>query len=154
MKIAEIMTRNVEIASPEDPIQKAAMTMAKIDAGILPVGEGDRLVGMLSDRDLAVRAVAEGRDPASTKVRDVMTAEVRYCFEDEDANHVANNMADLKVRRLPVVDRNKRLVGIVSLGDLAIEHEPGKVGKALGGISEPGGHHSQTAADGGARAGL
>ncbi|HXV24027.1 MAG TPA: CBS domain-containing protein [Alphaproteobacteria bacterium] len=145
MKIHQLMTRDVEIASPEDTIQHAAMAMGRIDAGALPVGENDRLVGMITDRDIAVRAVAEGRDPLHTRVRDVMTAEVKYCYEDEDVNHVCGNMAELQLRRLPVIDRQKRLVGILSLGDLAIHEKPSKAGAALQGISQPGGQHCQTA---------
>jgi CBS domain-containing protein len=136
-KVSDLMTRDVELARPDDSIEEAARKMAQIDAGVLPVGEGDKLVGMLTDRDLAVRAVAQGRNPAQTKVREVTTQDVKYCFADEDVNHIADNMAEQQIRRLPVVDRDKRLVGIVSLGDLATQHQPGKVGKALSGISQP-----------------
>jgi CBS domain-containing protein len=144
MKVKEVMSHDVAVVSPDDTIQKAAFTMGEIDAGLLPVGETDRLVGMITDRDIAIRAVAAGMDPA-TKVRDVMSAEVKYCFEDEDVSHVSQNMAELQVRRLPVVDREKRLVGIISLGDIAGEQDPAKSGMALRGISQPGGPHSQTA---------
>src|SRR5439155_16215688 len=109
--------RDVELANPQDTLNQAASMMKKLDSGVLPVGENDKLVGMLTDRDIAIRAVAEGKGP-DTKVREVMSAEVRYCFDDEDVAHVAENMAELQVRRLPVVNREKRLVGIVSLGDL------------------------------------
>ena len=119
MKVSEIMTRGVEIASPDDTIQQAASRMAELDAGVLPVGENDRLVGMLTDRDIAIRAVAQGRGP-DTKVREAMTPEVRYCFEDEDLDDVVDNMGENKVRRLPVMSRDKRLVGIVSSGDVAL----------------------------------
>ncbi len=112
------MHRDVRIASPEDTVQQAARLMREEDTGVLPVGEGDRLVGMVTDRDVAVRLAAEGRDPARTKVREVMTPEVRYVFEDEDLGHVADNMAEQQIRRLPVMNRNKRLVGVVSLIDL------------------------------------
>jgi CBS domain-containing protein len=144
-KIFDVMSPTVELAAPSDSIQDAAMKMAKIDAGILPVGEGDRLVGMVTDRDLAVRAVAQGRDPATTRVHEVMTEEVKYCFADEDVNRVADNMGALQLRRLPVVDRKKRLVGIVSLADIATEDRPARAGKALGGIAQPGGQHTQAA---------
>jgi CBS domain-containing protein len=144
MKVKEVMSHDVAVVSPDDTIQKAAFTMGEIDAGLLPVGENDRLVGMITDRDIAIRAVAAGMDPA-TKVRDVMSAEVKYCFEDEDVSHVSQNMAELQVRRLPVVDREKRLVGIISLGDIAGDQDPGETGVALRGISQPGGPHSQTA---------
>jgi CBS domain-containing protein len=128
-------------------IQDAAKLMSEIDAGVLPVGDNDRLVGMITDRDIAVRAVAQGKGP-QTPVREVMTAEVKYCFDDEDTEHVARSMSDQQVRRLPVVNRDKRLVGILSLGDLAIMQGGAPAGEALAGISQPGGQHSQT---GGAR---
>lgn len=143
MKVKEIMSPDVVVASPDDTIQTAAFTMGRIDAGVLPVGENDRLVGMITDRDITIRAVAEGRDPA-TKVRDVMTREVKYCFEDEDVGHVSQNMAQLQVRRLPVVNRDKRLVGVISLGNIAGEQDPEKTGTALRGVSRPGGPHSQS----------
>ena len=118
--------------------------MASLDAGALPVSENDRLVGMITDRDIAIRGVAEGKGP-DARIREVMSTEVKYCFDDEDAEDVLRNMGDLKVRRLPVVNRDKRLVGIISLGDLAMNGEAAQAGKALGGISQPGGEHSQTA---------
>lgn len=150
MQVREAMSDDVRIAAPNQPIRDAAMLMAKIDAGSLPVGENDRLVGMITDRDIAVRAIALGKGP-DTPVRDVMSQEVKYCFEDDDVNEVAQNMADIKVRRLPVLNKSKRLVGIVSLGDLAIADGPANAGEALCGISEPGGAHSQSG-DGAARA--
>ena len=119
MHVSEAMSTDVRIANPNQSIRDAAAIMARIDAGALPVGENDRLVGMITDRDIAVRAVAAGKG-ADTPVRDVMSEDVKYCFEDEDMDQVAQNMADIKVRRLPVLNRNKRLVGIVSLGDLAL----------------------------------
>ena len=106
-------------------------------------GENDRLVGMITDRDIAVRAVAEHKG-SDTPVREVMTRDVKYCFEDEDLEHVASNMADLRVRRLPVVDRDKRLVGIVSLGDVSLVQGRGAAGDAVTGISRSGGPHSQS----------
>lgn len=141
MKISECMSKDVKVCAPDDSIQDAARAMLEIDAGVLPVGENDRLVGMITDRDIAVRAVAEGRGPES-KVRDTMTKEIRFCFEDEDTVEVAEHMADLKVRRLPVLNRDKRLVGIVSLGDLSLSDGDAS-GEALSEISEPGGMHSQ-----------
>ena len=144
MRVNEAMTSDVQIANPNQSIQDAAQTMAVIDAGVLPVGENDRLVGIITDRDIAVRAVAKGLSP-STKVREVMSeGEVMYCYEDEDLEDVAQNMADIKVRRLPVLNRGKRLVGIISLGDIAVADGPDSVGDAICGISEPGGMHSQT----------
>ena len=142
MKVSEVMSTDVRVVSPSESIQSAAQIMADIDAGAVPVGENDKLVGMITDRDIAVRAVAKGKGP-DTSVREVMTDEIKYCFEDEDLDHVTRNMGDLQVRRLPVVSRDKRLVGIISLGDVAVEHRP-RAGEALSEISEPGGQHSQT----------
>src|SRR5262245_25602386 len=118
MKVSEAMTRDVRVANPNETIRDVARVMAEINAGVLPVGENDRLVGMITDRDIALRAVAEGKAP-STKVRDVMSQEVLYCYDDQDVDEVARNMGDVQVRRLPVVNRDKRLVGIISLGDVA-----------------------------------
>lgn len=143
MRVSEVMTRDVRVASPDDTIRQAASVMAEIDAGALPVGDQDRLVGMITDRDIAVRAVAQGKGP-DAKVRDVMTSDLKYCFEDEDIDHVATNMADIQVRRLPVVNRDKRLVGIVALGDIAMQGGSDKAGQAEVGIARPGGQHSQT----------
>jgi len=143
MRVAEAMTRDVRVAHPDQSIQEAARMMADIDAGILPVGEGDRLVGMITDRDIAIRAVAEGKGP-QTPIRDVMSPEVKYCFEDDDTDEVARNMAEIQVRRLPVVNRDKRLVGIIALGDLAVMEGGRVAGEAVSGISQPGGQHSQT----------
>jgi CBS domain-containing protein len=144
MKISETMTRDVRIASPEESICEAACMMAECDAGSLPVGEDGRLVGMITDRDIAIRAVAQQLGP-DTPIRDVMSQEVLYCFEDEDVDHVAKNMGDMKVRRLPVLNRDKRLVGIVSIGDLSQSTAPDTTGHAVADISRPGGAHSQTA---------
>jgi CBS domain-containing protein len=143
MKIANVMSPEVQMVDPDHTLRDAAALMKKIDAGILPVAENERLVGMITDRDIAVRGVAEGKGP-TTKVRDVMSHEVKYCFDDEDVAHVAENMAELQVRRLPVMDRNKRLVGIVSLADLATEGSLPKTARALHGISQPGGRHNQS----------
>jgi CBS domain-containing protein len=144
MKVHEAMTSNVCIANPEQTIRQAATIMADIDAGALPVGENDRLVGMITDRDIAIRAVAKGLSP-DTKVRDVMSKEVLYCFDDEDLDTVSKNMSDAKVRRLPVLNRDKRLVGIVSFGDLALHEDSKTAGTTIAHISEQGGAHSQTA---------
>jgi CBS domain-containing protein len=150
MEIREVMSGDVQVVSPHDTIGKAAAKVKEIDAGALPVAEADKLVGMVTDRDIAVRAVAEGKGP-DAKVRDVMTPEVKYVFEDQDVADVAANTAELQVRRLPVVSREKRRVGIVSLGDLATEGSVPKSARALHGISQPGGQHSQSGA--GAHAG-
>jgi CBS domain-containing protein len=143
MQVSEAMSRDVRIASPDQSIREAARIMAEIDAGALPVGDNDRLLGMITDRDIAIRAVAAGKSP-DTPVREVMSAEVKYCFEDDDLNEIAQNMADIKLRRLPVLNHDKRLVGIMSLGDMALTDGPVNAGTALCGISEPGGAHSQS----------
>src|SRR5436305_677303 len=122
MKVSEAMTRDVRVANPNESLRDAARIMAEIDAGALPVGENDRLVGVITDGDIAMRAVAEGKD-ATTKVRDIMSREVLYCYDDQEIDHVARNMGDVKVRRLPVVNRDKRLVGIISLGDVACKED-------------------------------
>ncbi|TMH99631.1 MAG: CBS domain-containing protein [Betaproteobacteria bacterium] len=144
MKVKQAMTSEVRVASPEQTIREAAQLMAELDAGALPVAENDRLVGMITDRDIAVRAVAEGL-PADTPVSEIMSHEVLYCFEDQALDDVARNMGQVQVRRLPVVNRDKRLVGIVSFADLARTEQPTTVGRAVSHVSEPGGKHSQTA---------
>jgi CBS domain-containing protein len=138
------MSRDVQVISPTQTIRDAARIMAKIDAGVLPVGENDRLVGVITDRDITIRAVAEGKAP-TTKVNEVMSKEVLYCFDDQDLDEVAQNMADMKVRRLPVVNRDKRLVGIISFGDLARNEDADTAGHTISTISQPGGDHSQAA---------
>jgi CBS domain-containing protein len=143
MRVSECMTPEVRIASPNETLRQAAQMMAEMDAGILPVGENDRLVGMITDRDIAIRGIAEGKGP-DAKVREVMSVEVRYCYEDETIDDVLRNMGDLQVRRLPVLSRDKRLVGIISIGDLATSGMATETGNALSGISRPGGEHSQT----------
>jgi CBS domain-containing protein len=137
------MTREVRVASPGQTIREVARIMAEIDAGVLPVGDNDRLVGMITDRDIAIRAVAQGKGP-DTPVRDVMSTEkVLYCYDDEDLAQVATNMGEQQVRRLPVVNREKRLVGIVSLGDV-VQNESRSANKAVKGVSKPGGQHNQS----------
>ena len=143
MRVSEAMSRDVRICTPGSSIKECARTMAEIDAGAMPVGENDRLIGMITDRDIALRAVGAGKGP-DTPVRDVMSTDVKYCYEDEELDHVAKNMADIRVRRLPVVNREKRLVGIVALGDLAVKEKKAAT-KAVAGVSQPGGPHSQSA---------
>ena len=143
MKVSEAMTRDVRVASPDETVRQAAKTMATLDAGVLPVGENDHLIGMITDRDIAIRGIAQGKGPKA-KVRDVMTEDVKYCFDDQDVEEVTRNMADIQVRRLPVLNRDKRLVGILSLGDIAISPDSKEAGDALRGISRPGGEHTQS----------
>lgn len=143
MQVSEAMTNDVKIANPNQSIGDAARLMAQIDAGVLPVGENDRLVGMITDRDIAIRAVGADKGPR-TPIREIMSKEVMYCFEDDDLDDIVQNMADIKLRRLPVLNHEKRLVGILSLGDIALTDGAASAGSALCGISEPGGEHSQS----------
>lgn len=142
MLVQDLMTHDVTTVHPEESLQKAARLMADLDIGILPVEENDRLVGMVSDRDLAMRGLAEGHGP-QTKVRQVMTPDVKYCYCDQDVDDIAANMADIQVRRLPVLDRDKRLVGILALCDLAVSDDPEAAMEALSGISRPSNGISQ-----------
>jgi CBS domain-containing protein len=136
MRISEIMTRDPELIDPTASIRDAAQRMKNEDIGALPVGENDRLIGMVTDRDIALRAVADGRDPSSTTVRDVMSEKIFYCFEDDDVEAAARCMADNQVRRLPILNRDKRLTGIVALADIAQTGEECEK-TALEGVSEP-----------------
>ena len=138
MQVNEVMTRNAECTRPEATLQQAAERMKTLDVGSLPVCDNDRLVGVLTDRDIAVRCVADGHDPRTDHVRDAMTPKVYYCFEDNDVADAAELMRDNQVRRLPVLDHDKRMVGIVALGDLAVENGSEQLaGHALEGISAP-----------------
>lgn len=142
MRIADAMTRNVQLVNPTQSIVEAAQMMADCDCGSLPVAENDKLVGMITDRDIVVRALARGKSP-DTRIKEVMSPEIKYCFEEDDLNNVARNMGDLQIRRLPVVDKNKNLVGIISLGDIAITDEV-PAAEALSEISEPASQHTST----------
>jgi len=137
MKIQDIMTKNVECVWPDDTLQEAAFKMKEMEIGPLPVCDGGRIVGMLTDRDITVRGVALGCDPRSTMVRDVMTREVIQCYEDEESEEAERLMETRQVRRILVVNRDERLVGIVSLGDLAATGSPLRVGEVLQKVSEP-----------------
>jgi CBS domain-containing protein len=139
MQVSQQMSRDVRVATPDQSIKEVARLMADIDAGFMPVGDNDKLVGSITDRDITVRAVAAGKGPDSL-VKDVMTQDVKYCFEDEDLGQVAQSMSDQRVRRMPVLDRNKRLVGVVSLGDIAAA-EPGLAGETAEAVAQPGGPH-------------
>jgi CBS domain-containing protein len=136
MKVAKIMTQEVYMANASDSVADIAQIMAMEDIGFMPVGEGDRLVGTITDRDIVVRGIAAGKDGRSA-VREIMTQNVKYCYSDEDIDHVIENMGDVQVRRLPVLNRQKRLVGIVTLADAALKHDPEAVGSALTGVVEP-----------------
>jgi CBS domain-containing protein len=133
MRAADVMTRDVFLIGPSHSIRMAALLMSQHSIGALPVREKDRLVGMITDRDIAIRSVADGQ-AADTKVRDVMTKPIKYCFEDDELESVCENMASNKIRRLPVLDRNKRLVGIVCIGDVARWHGAG-AGEVLAGMA-------------------
>ncbi|MFK4134739.1 CBS domain-containing protein [Pseudomonas luteola] len=134
MKVSECMTRNVQMVSPEMSIQEAAKIMLQIDAGALPVHERDQLIGIITDRDIVIRAVCEGKGP-DTSIREIMSRDVKYCFDDQEIGEVAKNMADIQLRRLPVVNRDKRLVGILALGDIANAANDQTAGEAITGVS-------------------
>ena len=138
MEIREIMTQGVEMVRPNISLQEAAKKMKALDIGLIPVCDGEKLKGMLTDRDITVRATAEGLNPTTTKVAEVMTTDVAYCFEDQDVEEAAGIMEAKQIRRIPILDRNKRLVGIISLGDLAL-HTPANdlSAQALKEISHP-----------------
>ena len=138
MQIREIMTRDPVVTPPETTLQEAAKVMRDLDSGVLPIGEDDRLLGILTDRDITVRATAEGKDPNSTPVREVMSSEVVACFEDEDEQEAAAKMQEHQLRRLVVLDRNERLVGIVSMGALALYTTDDRLaGEVTEAVSEP-----------------
>jgi len=142
MRIQEIMSKRVRLMNPDQTVREAAQKMAEDDLGFLPVGDDDRLVGIITDRDIAVRVVALGRN-GDARIGDVMTDDVKYCFDDQEVNEVIANMGEIQVRRLPVVSRDKRLVGIVSLADAARKHDPSVAGESLSNVTEPGGKHTQ-----------
>jgi len=144
MRVADAMTRDVQLASPDQSIIEAAKMMADGDCGSLPVGENDRLVGMVTDRDIVIRALAQGR--TDCKIRDVMSQDIKYCFEDDDIDDVAHNMGDLQIRRLPVLSKDKRMVGIVSLGDITHTADTDIAGEALSSITEKASQHTSTGA--------
>lgn len=144
MEVRQLMSKKVRITAPTENLQTAARLMAEADVGALPVGENDRLIGMVTDRDIVVRGLGTGRDPSKTSIRDVMSDGIDYCFEYEDVDQVATKMAQLQVRRLPVLNRERRLVGIVSLGDISRKAENQISGSALRRVSEPTGSARET----------
>ena len=136
-QVREIMSKDVKIASPEDTIEKAAKLMAATNCGVLPVGENGRLVGVVTDRDITLRAVSKGHAPNHCTVREVMSSRIKYVFADEATHTAAHSMSKLQVRRLLVLNRQKRLVGILSLSDLALKHDGPAAASALKQISKP-----------------
>jgi CBS domain-containing protein len=136
MRVSEAMSRDVQVARPNDSIQAAARRMAEIDVGSLPVCDGEKLQGMITDRDIVVRALAEGRS-FDTPVSEVMTAEVEYAYADDDLDEAADKMAEAQIRRLPVIDQDRRLVGILALGDVTGKVGDKTAGQTLEEISEP-----------------
>jgi CBS domain-containing protein len=138
MQVRDVMTQEVQAIQPHATLREASDMMKRFDIGPLLVCDGDRLAGILTDRDITVRATAEGQDPFEGRVRDAMSAEVAYCFEDDDVETAARTMKDKQVRRLPVLNRDKRLAGIVSLGDLAVNTDAKTAcGETLQAVSEP-----------------
>jgi len=142
MKVSEVMTRDVQTIRPDQSAQQAASFMLNADAGSIPVTEGERLIGMITDRDIAVRGVAKGHGP-DTPVRELMTNDIVCARIDDDCDEVASKMSEAQVRRLPVVDEQERMCGIVSLGDLAREGATDTAEQALEGVAQPGGQHQQ-----------
>jgi CBS domain-containing protein len=142
MKIRDVMTSEVQTIGPDQTAREAAAFMLSADAGSIPVTDGDKLIGMITDRDIAVRGVAKGHGP-DTPVRDLMSSGVISVNIEDDMGTVASKMSDAQVRRLPVVDDQQRLCGIVSLGDLSRESEGEQAQQALEGVSAPGGQHQQ-----------
>ena len=142
MKVSEVMTRDVQTVRPDQPVQQAANFMLDADAGSIPVTEGERLIGMITDRDIAVRGIAKGYGP-DTPVRDLMTGDLVVIHIDDDVEDAATKMSNSQVRRLPVIDQDERLCGIVSLGDLSRETDTECASEALEGVTQPGGEHRQ-----------
>lgn len=137
--VADVMTRGVRSMTPSDTVVKAAQAMDELNVGAIPVCDGDRLVGMVTDRDIVIRGVAQEADIKSCKLSDVMSGHVRTVRENDDVDDVLNEMAAAQIRRMPVVDAKDRLVGIVSLGDIAAKHgdDEADIGSSLGDISSP-----------------
>jgi CBS domain-containing protein len=136
-QVADAMTRGVRTVCPSDNLVQAAQAMTELDIGALPVCDGDRLVGMITDRDIVIRGVAQGQANDRMHVAEVMTEEAAWCYDDDKVEEVLDRMRALQIRRLPVVDRHKRLVGMLSLGDIAVKATGEDTGEALKGISDP-----------------
>lgn len=138
MQLRDVMTQDIQDIPPGATLKQAAQTMRSLDVGALPVCENNKVIGMITDRDIATRAVAEGRDPGEAQVRDAMTGELIFCYEDDTVENAAAIMEEKQIRRLPVMDRNQRLCGIVSLGDLATRNRDDRLsGEVLERVSEP-----------------
>ncbi|HEY2034094.1 MAG TPA: CBS domain-containing protein [Rhizomicrobium sp.] len=141
MRVSEAMNRGAHVVNANDTLKRAAEIMAEEDVGFLPVEENDRLIGTITDRDIVTRCVAHGGD-GDARVRDVMTRDVKYCYQYDDLDAVMENMAEIQVRRMPVMSEDKRLVGILSLADAARCYSPDTVGVAFSGVVSPGGEHA------------
>lgn len=139
MKVSEVMSRDVKVARPQDTIRSVAQRMTQIDVGSMPICEGGKVTGIVTDRDIVIRVVGEGRS-FETPVCDVMTANVEFCLEDDELDAAADKMAEAQVRRLPVLDRENRLVGVLALGDVALKAKDRTAGETLEDISEPARH--------------
>jgi CBS domain-containing protein len=138
MQVKEIMTRNVEVIRPDATLQEAARKMKDLDVGAIPVCDGRKLQGMLTDRDITIRATAEGADPKETRVQDTMTPDVYYCFENQSVEDAALLMMEKQVRRIPIVNNEHDLVGIIALGDVAVDSQDDAMsGATLDEISKP-----------------
>lgn len=144
-QIKDVMTPNFKFMAPDSPIAQVAQQMRDIDSGFMPLAENDKMVGMITDRDITIRAIAEGKDPANTPAREIMTAKTYYCYDDQDIEEVCNNMGEIQVRRLPVVNRDKRLVGVVSMGDLAQSASRPNIGQTQQQITAGVQNHKQAA---------
>jgi CBS domain-containing protein len=143
MKVSEVMTRDVKTVSPDQSAREAASFMLSEDAGSIPVSESDRVIGMITDRDIAVRGVAKGYGP-DTPVRELMSNDILCARDDDDIEEVVAKMSRAQVRRVPIIDSNERLCGIVSLGDLSRDADAGSADQALQGVSAPGSKHDQS----------
>jgi len=138
MELRDIMTRNVEVVNGNASLKEAATKMKKLDVGLIPVCDGDRLKGLLTDRDITIRATADGRDPSKTKVNEVMSTDIAYCLEDQAVDEAVILMEARQIRRLPILNQDKQLVGIVSLADIAVHvSDRDLTGETLEEISEP-----------------
>src|SRR5205823_12963513 len=139
VRVEDVGRRGAEVVRPDAALQRAANKMKSLDIGPLPVCDGDKIIGMLTDRDITVRATAEGRDPEQTRVREVMSKELITCLEDQDVKEAAELMQSKQIRRVPILNKDKRLVGMLSLGDLAHRTQDSKLaGKTLEEVSTPG----------------